>query len=507
MSRRLLATLCTLLLALSAAPAAAADERDPSDPEDQIHDIVFPVIGEVTYTDTYDAPRGEDRVHHATDLMGTKMQELVAAADGEITYITIPEASYGYMLRITADDGWVYSYVHMNNDTPGTDDGEADLSDVFGPGIEEGARVEAGQLVGYLGDSGNAEASGPHLHFEMKDPSGRQVNPYWSLEEASHVDESVGGSTTEEPVDSPIPRLAGPDRVVTAVEASAEGWPDGSEHVVIASGLHYSEALPASVLAGEHDAPLLLVTTDVLPDEVVAELDRLGATSASVVGSVDPAVDGQLEERGLTVHRLGRPDDLRGTSVAVAEAVGTTDGVALLVNHDRFADGISGAALAAGRGWPILLTADDYVFQESVDTWRALDVSKLYLVGGSAVIGDNIADFIESEGITVERLAGPTRYTTSVAVADENEALGDRSSGAMLFATGTDHPDALTAGTLADRLSGQVLLVDGGGADSDAEVGGWVGDRRADVASPWVLGGHRAVGAEADEKIQSWLQL
>lgn len=507
MARRLLASLCTILLVLFAPSPAGADERDPSAPEDQIHDIVFPVIGDVTYTDTYDAPRSGGRTHHATDLMGSKMQQLVAADDGEITYITIPEASYGYMLRITADDGWVYSYVHMNNDTPGTDDGNADLSDVFGPGIEDGARVEAGQLVGYLGDSGNAESTAPHLHFEMRDPSGQQVNPYWSLQQASSLDESAGGSATEAPTESPIPRLAGSTRVVTAVEASEAGWPDGADQVVMASGLHYAEALPASVLAGAHDAPLLLSTTGTLPVPVVGELDRLGASTVTVVGSVDPAIDAALAERGHTVQRLGQPGDPKATSVAVANALGASDGIALLVNHQRFADGISGAALAVGREWPILLSSESYVFQESVDAWRALGISKMYLVGGEAVIGENIADFLRREGITVERLAGAHRYATSVAVADENDALGGRAAGAALFATGTDYPDALTAGALAHRTAGQVLLVQGAGSDSDATVGDWLASRADDITSPWILGGSAAVGSNADAKIQSWLGL
>ncbi len=504
MARRLFVCLCTIAVFAWFAPAAGAAERDPSAPEDQLHDIVFPAIGEVHYTDTYDAPRSGGRIHHATDIMGSKMQELVAADDGEITFITIPEASYGYMLRITADDGWVYSYVHINNDTPGTDDGQADLSDVFAPGIEDGARVQAGQLVAYMGDSGNAEDAGAHLHFEMKDPTGQQVNPYWSLEQAPHLD-GAAGQASEEPIDSPIPRLAGTDRVATSVQASVEGWPDGSTKVVLASGLEYAEALPASALAGDQGVPLLLVTGTSLSDDVVGELDRLGATDATVVGSVPPDVDSQLQAMGVTVDRLGHPGDLRGTSVAVARSIGAPDGTALLVNHERFADGISGAALAAGRDWPVLLTERDFVFQESVDAWRAMGIQTLYLVGGSAVIGDNIARFIESDGITVVRLAGATRYGTSVAAADENERLGGRSADTVLFATGGGYADALTAGALADRMAGQVLLVDGAGTDSDSEVGGWVAPRAGAVTSPWILGGSRAVGPKADQKIQGWV--
>ena len=49
------------------------------------------------------------------------------------------------------------------------------------PGITVGARVEAGQVIGYSGDSGNAEGNHPHLHFELRDPSDVPVDPYPSL--------------------------------------------------------------------------------------------------------------------------------------------------------------------------------------------------------------------------------------------------------------------------------------------------------------------------------------
>src|SRR4051794_27010829 len=141
--------------------------------------MTFPVIGAVSYTDTFGAPRS-GHPHAGQDLMGTKLQELVAAADGRVTYLQQTEIS-GNLLEITDAQGWTYTYIHLNNDTPGTDDGKAQRSDTFGPGIEKGAVVEAGQLVGYLGDSGNAEEAGAHLHFELKDPTGVTVNAYTAL--------------------------------------------------------------------------------------------------------------------------------------------------------------------------------------------------------------------------------------------------------------------------------------------------------------------------------------
>ena len=77
-------------------------------------------------------------------------------------------------MSIQHDDGWESYYIHMNNDTPGTDDG---LGQGIAPGIEPGVRVRAGQLIGWVGDSGNAENSGSHVHFELHKPDGTVVNP------------------------------------------------------------------------------------------------------------------------------------------------------------------------------------------------------------------------------------------------------------------------------------------------------------------------------------------
>ncbi|KPJ85895.1 hypothetical protein AMJ57_01425 [Parcubacteria bacterium SG8_24] len=146
-----------------------------------IRDIEFPVSGQVTHRNDYGEPRSGGRSHEGNDLMGEKMMPLLAAVDGWVSYITIPEASWGYGLVLRDADGWEYWYLHINNDTPGTDDGNGGLENAFAPGIRCGSRVTRGQHVAYMGDSGNAEAAGPHLHFEIHRPDGSTIDPYWSL--------------------------------------------------------------------------------------------------------------------------------------------------------------------------------------------------------------------------------------------------------------------------------------------------------------------------------------
>ncbi len=162
--RRSLVLTIALIAALLPTTTAIAAEFDPEA-------IVFPVQGEVYYSDTFDAPRS-GHIHEATDIMtyGVKGVPVVAAADGEIDWVS----SNCCGLSIDHGGGWETWYIHLNNDTPGTDDGQG-----WGiaEGLEKGTHVTAGQVIGWVGDSGNAEGTAPHLHFEIK-KDGVKINPY-----------------------------------------------------------------------------------------------------------------------------------------------------------------------------------------------------------------------------------------------------------------------------------------------------------------------------------------
>ncbi|MEI7885959.1 MAG: M23 family metallopeptidase [Actinomycetes bacterium] len=147
--------------------------------------ITFPVSGGATYVDTFGAPRSGGRTHEGQDLMATKGTPLVAAITGRVTRLRHDLSGLsGNSLTITAADGWSYTYIHLNNDSPGTDDSSNKFEFAFAPTMAVNKSVTAGELVGYLGDSGNAEETVPHLHFEIRQPSGLAINAFASLRAA-----------------------------------------------------------------------------------------------------------------------------------------------------------------------------------------------------------------------------------------------------------------------------------------------------------------------------------
>ncbi len=168
----------TMIVASLAASATGSEPETGWDEETGIYVMVFPVDGENRFDDSFGACRaGCKRTHEGTDIMADKMVPVVAAADGVIVVMRDGKRRC-CALAIEHDDGWVTWYVHLNNDTPGTDDG---LGYGFAPGMAPGVRVTAGQFIGYVGDSGNAETTPPHLHFELITPDGVEINPYEHL--------------------------------------------------------------------------------------------------------------------------------------------------------------------------------------------------------------------------------------------------------------------------------------------------------------------------------------
>lgn len=189
--------------------------------------IMFPVFPNSATSwnrnqDTYGACRsGCTRRHQGEDLMAPKMTKLLAVKSG--TVVELRHRSGGNSLYLRGDDGWFYCYLHINNDRPGTDDASNLVANAWGPGLRQfatgsttmneaaarGYRVKQGDVVAYCGDSGNAEGSGSHLHFEIRKPasgtyssetqrmwSSASVNPRESLRNAIPAKE--GGSVPPE---------------------------------------------------------------------------------------------------------------------------------------------------------------------------------------------------------------------------------------------------------------------------------------------------------------------
>lgn len=514
MFRRLVLCLGAALVVLPAAPAMA----DGADYE-QVVDLTFPTAPDAHFSHDYHDPRGGGtRVHKATDLMAPKGTPLYAAVAGEVCWITgidEPEPSYGYMLRICGDDGRGYSYVHINNDTPGTDDGMGGPEHAYAPGIRRGAQVGRGQLVGWMGDSGNAESTVTHLHFEIHDenvtdPYGdHRIDPYHSLVAALDRGDVADGSVV---ATDRVVRIFGADRVGTAVAMSARRFAH-ADHAIIAPAESPAEAIVAGPLAGVLDAPVLTTWSSVVDDRVLAELERLGVGGVTLVGDgLDAGLEGQLTDAGIDeVDRLAG-DDRFGTAAAVAERVweltaddqGNRNAVLALGDHpdpDRsWPDSLMAAYHGSLTGTPVLLVRPDEL---PAATAAALEtVEGATIIGGAVAVPEEIATAVTGlvDG-DLERLYGATRLETALAVTQAALDAGLVSVERVWAATGYNWPDAVTAGSTVAAAGDVLVLVNGQGPAGDSAVGAWLRGRAERIASGIVIGGDAAVTPAAADAL------
>ncbi len=182
---------CTLLVAavLFAGPLMTALATPIAAQEAPV--IIFPVLGATRFSDDFGNPR-TGHTHEGNDIFGIKGQPLIASVDGFIRSAPYPEPSWGYSVSIIGEDGYTYNYYHVNNDVPGTDNGLGGGMFAYAPDVESRNPVVAGQLIGWMGDSGNAEGTSPHLHFEIRhSDTNVPIDPYTALTQAQHRDRAA----------------------------------------------------------------------------------------------------------------------------------------------------------------------------------------------------------------------------------------------------------------------------------------------------------------------------
>jgi Peptidase family M23 len=145
--------------------------------------IVFPVIGPVQYTNDFGDPRPQGS-HQGNDIMAPKRSLAVAAESGKVKLRSGGAAGcYLYLYGVSKT---TYMYIHLNNDrTTGNDNRGGCVPGVaYAKGLKDGQKVKAGQLLGYVGDSGDANGVASHLHFEVHPKGGAAVSPYPFLNRA-----------------------------------------------------------------------------------------------------------------------------------------------------------------------------------------------------------------------------------------------------------------------------------------------------------------------------------
>ncbi|HEX7831741.1 MAG TPA: M23 family metallopeptidase [Thermoanaerobaculia bacterium] len=135
--------------------------------------LLMPVVGVQTFelSNSWGNSRdGGKRKHKGIDIFAPKGTAIVAVSDGVISFIG-EQPKGGNCVWLTTEDGAAFYYAHL---------------DRWAPGLYEGMEVRSGDLLGYVGNTGNAKTTPPHLHFGVNQDD-EMVNPYPILTKAAVV--------------------------------------------------------------------------------------------------------------------------------------------------------------------------------------------------------------------------------------------------------------------------------------------------------------------------------
>ena len=176
-----------------------------------------PFRGDFGISQGFGKTKYEDN-HTGIDYLCPAGTPVLASESGQVFYSGWKDGGYGYCVFLSHPDGNVTIYEHLLSPVP----------------VTVGQKVEQGQTIGYSGSTGNS--TGPHLHFEIRDKTGKPVNPMLLLHS---VDDSIGAPQNSAGTPQ---KLKEPDALGEAVKivapAGAWGWSPsfGSRQTVFPCG-------------------------------------------------------------------------------------------------------------------------------------------------------------------------------------------------------------------------------------------------------------------------------
>jgi VCBS repeat-containing protein len=357
------------------------------------------------------------------------------------------------------------------------------------------------------------EADGSFVYVPTAGYTGTDVFTYRANDGTVNSNTVTVTITVGSPGDVLVVEVAGANRFATAIEASKKAFTT-SEYVLIATGMNWPDALGGSALAGALDAPILLTRTNALPAEVIAEIERLGATEAIVLGGTSAvsaavanaigAIDLVSVERISGSNRYETAKKVAERAIAELKARGGYDGTAFVATGANFPDALGASPLAAAQGWPIYLANPLLGSNASlVATMGAEGVTKSLVLGGTNAVGGSVETALASLG-SATRLSGGNRYETAIEIAKYGVANAGLGWNRVAFATGTNFPDALAGGVLQGK-DGSVMLLTPGTA-LNASVAATLATNKAAIFEVRYLGSTSAVSQTVRDQVIAALE-
>lgn len=301
-----------------------------------------------------------------------------------------------------------------------------------------------------------------------------------------------------------VTRTSGADRYATAAQVAKANWATGAKDVVLVTGEGYADAVSASALAKQLNAPILLTTTSSLSEEAKSALETLKPQNIYIVGG-DAAVS-QSVRAGLKANynlvELGGKNRYE-TNVAVANKLvelGVKADNVMLVGGEGFSDALSVAPVAAAKGQILLLGNNNTDSMESVINFVKANSSKVTVVGTTNIISE---DMYKAIGAVDRVNGGSSRFETNMNVLNKYAADLKADKLFVANASGNGYADALVASALAGKTASPLVLVDAEGADATTTAINYIKSKATKTTDLNVVGGEGVVSKTTADAINS----
>ncbi len=296
----------------------------------------------------------------------------------------------------------------------------------------------------------------------------------------------INASCTVNCISGNFKRLVGSDRYKTSfLTADAlldELGVDKFDSVIVSSGKNFADALAGSYLAATMNAPMLMIDKNntLVVCEYIASRLKNGGNIYVLGGSnaVPSNFESKIKRYGkYSIKRLAGQNRYE-TNIKILNEVSIGESPILVCTGTNFADSLS----ASATGLPILLVEKNLT-DEQINVLNNLSSKKIYIIGGENAVSSVIENELLVYG-DVTRLAGETRYDTSVLVAKK---FFDEPNG-MVLAYGQNFPDGLSGGSLAHALKSPLILTNNSSASIANEY-----SKELKCNASYVLGGSKLV--------------
>ncbi|MGO1468496.1 MAG: cell wall-binding repeat-containing protein [Tissierella sp.] len=305
-----------------------------------------------------------------------------------------------------------------------------------------------------------------------------------------------------------IERIEGKNRVETSIKVSQAAYKGEKVDTVLLAGYDgQADALTATFVAGQEDAPLLLTYKNKIDTKLLAELERLNPERIVILGGenvIYKTVENGLRSKGYEVKRIEGSSRIETAINVASDYYDYKSGLskaskAFVIEYSSLVDALAIGPVAARDGIPILIMKKDSVPSRVADFLKEKDIEEVTIVGGESRISEKGKNELENTvGVgKVKRISGNNRIQTSITICDTYFANRD----STVVANGHRYTDALIGGYFAAKKNAPIILTNEGQVTEGALhcIG------KVDVKS-YILGGDSVISDSMFKSIKNKLE-